>query len=66
MRIVLNGEEREATGNVTVLSLLEEIRLRTGRVAVEVNGAVVPRGDFESTVLAENDRIEIVCFVGGG
>jgi sulfur carrier protein len=36
------------------------------RVAVEVNLALVPRGEHDRRVLAEHDRLEVVTFVGGG
>jgi sulfur carrier protein len=66
MTIVLNGEAREAAPGATVMALLETLRLGPARVAVEVNGAILPRGDFGRCTLRENDRVEIVQFVGGG
>ena len=49
-----------------LLALLEERGLRSDRVAVERNGAIVPRAEFAATVLEAGDRLEIVRFVGGG
>jgi thiamine biosynthesis protein ThiS len=37
-----------------------------GRVAVEINLAVIERDAFGRTSLQEGDRVEIVSFVGGG
>jgi sulfur carrier protein len=66
MTIVLNGERRETPGGTSVLGLLETIGLSPGRVAVEVNGRVTRREDFAGALLREDDRIEVVQFVGGG
>ncbi|HEV8701262.1 MAG TPA: sulfur carrier protein ThiS [Candidatus Polarisedimenticolia bacterium] len=66
MTIVLNGERREAPGGISVLALLETIGLSPGRVAVEINGRVTRRGEFAGALLREDDRVEVVQFVGGG
>lgn len=50
----------------TVLALLCARGLDPARVAVERNGRIVPRAEFGSTDLKEDDRLEIVAFVGGG
>jgi thiamine biosynthesis protein ThiS len=66
MTIVLNGEPHEAPRGATVQALLETIGLAPGRVAVEVNGRIASREDFARALLRENDRVEVVHFVGGG
>ncbi|HEU4400947.1 MAG TPA: sulfur carrier protein ThiS [Candidatus Polarisedimenticolia bacterium] len=66
MTIQLNGKGYEAPTGITVLGLLESIGLAPGRAAVEVNGRVLRREDFRRVSLAENDRVEVVHFVGGG
>ncbi|MCC6524746.1 MAG: sulfur carrier protein ThiS [Polyangiaceae bacterium] len=66
MDITVNGEPLEVPAGATVRSLIEQLGLRTGPVAVERNGEVVPRAAHASTPLAADDRLEIVHFVGGG
>lgn len=66
MRIVVNGEEREIAEGVTIATLIELLQLPPGRMAVERNREVVPRGRHADTVLREGDRLELVRFVGGG
>ena len=66
MQIMLNGESREIVEGLTVAGLLQELRLTTGRIAVEINQQIVPRAEHASTTLAEGDKLEIVSFVGGG
>jgi len=65
MNIDLNGK-RTATQARTVEALIEELEIRPGMVAVEVNLKVIRKCDYSSTEVAEGDRVEIVNFVGGG
>lgn len=46
--------------------LLEKLDLPTERIAVEVNKDVVRKKDWESVKISDEDKIEIVHFVGGG
>jgi sulfur carrier protein len=64
--IMLNGESRELADNTTVQDLLETEGLADRRVAVEVNGEIVPRGRHAAHVLMVGDRVEIVHALGGG
>lgn len=63
--IVLNGEPRAVAPGTTVEMLLAELGLK-GRLAVEVNDAVVPRSEHAVRRLAAGDRVEIVHAIGGG
>ncbi|WP_462115942.1 sulfur carrier protein ThiS [Lysobacter xanthus] len=65
-RVFLNGQPRELPSGTDVLALLEQEGLATRRVAVEVNGEIVPRGRHAGHRLAEGDRVEIVHALGGG
>ncbi len=65
MHIQVNGEARETTA-ATILALVEELGLDIRKVAVERNLEIVPRSLHGETALAEDDRIEVVQFVGGG
>ena len=66
MRLRVNGLSREVPEGSTVASLLEGLELGPERVAVERNGAIVPKPEYDATPLAEGDRLEVVQFVGGG
>ncbi|HMK61737.1 MAG TPA: sulfur carrier protein ThiS [Dissulfurispiraceae bacterium] len=65
MNILLNGESKQ-TKCKTVSELLNELDIRLGRVAVEVNLQIIRKTDYESHQLSEGDIVEIVNFVGGG
>ncbi len=66
MTIRLNGEPFEIAGPVTISILLAELKIDPRIVAVEHNVVVVKRQQYETTMIAEGDEIEIVRFVGGG
>ena len=65
MKVFVNGEPREVT-ETTLAGLVTELDLPVARIAVELNRDVVRRSDWDSTMLKDDDRIEIVHFVGGG
>jgi thiamine biosynthesis protein ThiS len=64
--IVLNGEPRKMSEGQSVADLLRELGLDPRQVAVERNREVVPRAQHGQTVLADDDQLEVVTFVGGG
>ncbi|MDH4262101.1 MAG: sulfur carrier protein ThiS [Spirochaetia bacterium] len=66
--MIVNGEKLSIdtiTGN-SLISLLEYYKLSPGRVAIEINGNVIKKIDYNQTIINENDVIEIIHFVGGG
>ncbi|SOD53339.1 thiamine biosynthesis protein ThiS [Pseudoxanthomonas wuyuanensis] len=66
MNIQLNGQSRQIPAASTLSTLLLQEGLAERRVAVEVNGEIVPRGLHGSHALHEGDRVEIVHALGGG
>ncbi len=66
IQITLNGEARSIDSGLSVDGLLSELGLSRERIAVELNRRVVPRKDWDARILLDEDRVEIVHFVGGG
>lgn len=64
--IHLNGKSQEVPEGLTLSGLLEALKLPADRVAVELNLAIVPRGQWSRTAIHAGDRLEVVHFVGGG
>jgi sulfur carrier protein len=64
--ISVNGETRDTHAGATVIDLLRELELDHGRVAIERNLEILPRGQWPATQVQAGDRYEIVQFVGGG
>lgn len=65
MNIVINGQDHK-TDAPTVTALLDELDIKSGGVAVELNMSVIKKIDYEAATLSEGDQVEIVNFVGGG
>ena len=66
MQIVLNGEPRTVPAGTSAANVIELLALGGRRVAVEVNGEIVPRSRHAEHELKTGDRVEIVHAVGGG
>jgi sulfur carrier protein len=64
--VQLNGETYSLSGDAHIGALIERLKLKRGRVAVEVNQVVVPKADWDSVEIRPGDKVEIVNFVGGG
>ncbi len=63
--VKINGEEKNAVRK-TVAEYLIKSGYDLKRVAVEINGDILPKSQYESTFLHDGDSVEIVSFVGGG
>ena len=66
MKITVNGEGKEIPEGLTVSTLLEYLGIHSDRVAIEYNLRVLPRPQWNATLIQPDDRFEIVHFVGGG
>lgn len=66
LRLTVNGEPREFAPPLDIPALLVAEGLGERRVAVEVNGGIVPRSRHPGFALADGDRVEIVHALGGG
>ncbi|MGH8272316.1 MAG: sulfur carrier protein ThiS, partial [Gammaproteobacteria bacterium] len=56
----------ELAATETVADLVSSLDLADGRIAVEINGAVVPKSEHERRQFAENDQVEFIAAIGGG
>jgi len=65
MNIIINGESQASSAD-TLSALVDQLGMKSDRVAVELNRKIVPRDRWAETRLAEGDQLEIVHFVGGG
>ena len=61
----INGENFEIAGK-TVAEYLEETDYDPKRIAVELNGEIVPKSQYAQKALKNGDSLEVVSFVGGG
>lgn len=63
--IKINGDSVDAEGK-SIKEYLLEAGYDTNRIAVELNGDILPKSQYESTYLSDGDSVEVVSFVGGG
>ncbi len=66
LEIVANGQPREVPAGTTLEGFIESLDLGSSRLAVERNGAIVPRESYSEVVLRAGDCLEVVTLVGGG
>jgi sulfur carrier protein len=66
MHIVVNGEPSEVSDNLSLAELVAGLRLGGQRLAIELNGDIVPRSRWPEVRLHAGDRAEIVRAIGGG
>ena len=66
MKVTVNGEVHEHQGDGTIEALLEELSANPAHTALVINGEVVRSSEWDSTILNENDEVEMLVFVGGG
>ena len=66
IEITVNGSAMRVPAGASVADLLERLRVSTPRVAVERNREILPKSQYDVTVLAEGDTFEVVELVGGG
>jgi sulfur carrier protein len=65
-KIQLNGKKVTIKSNYSILDLLKKYKLANKKVAVEHNGMIIPKANLKKKILKNNDKIEIVHFIGGG
>ena len=66
IEVIINGQLRSFAAPLNVSGLLNQLELAGKRIALERNGEIVPRGQFDTVELADGDALEIVVAVGGG
>ncbi|MFH1877668.1 MAG: sulfur carrier protein ThiS [Candidatus Omnitrophota bacterium] len=66
MLIEINGKEHILGGVFTLKELIEDKGFDTGKIVVEYNHEIIPAEKWPRINIKDNDRIEILSFVGGG
>ncbi len=64
--MTVNGKSILLEHCYTLEQYLNEKQYQQNRIAVEINGNIIPKSKYQTTILKQNDTIEIVSFVGGG
>ena len=65
-KIQLNGKKISIKSNFSIHDLLKKYKLTNKKVAIEYNGTIVSKVNYKKKYLKDNDKVEIVHFIGGG
>ncbi len=66
MNLIINGQEQNVENIHSIVDLIQHMQLENKRIAVELNGTIVPKSAHALTFLSDGDALEIVVAVGGG
>jgi len=64
--MIINGKQFKLIRSISLVDFLRNENYDLERIAVEKNGNIVSKQSFEKEILTDDDKIEIVQFVGGG
>ena len=65
-KIQLNGKKVSIKPKATIYELLKKFKLNNKKVAIEHNGIIIPKSNYKKKYLKNNDKLEVVYFIGGG
>lgn len=65
IKLIINGKNEE-TEKSSILDMLKSKNVDPEKVVVELNGKILKKADLENIILNENDKLEVIRFVGGG
>ena len=65
-KIQLNGKKISVKPKATIYDLLKKFKLNNKKVAIEHNGIIIPKSNYKKKYLKNNDKLEVVHFIGGG
>lgn len=66
MNIIVNGEEISTPESTTVEILLNNLEIKDKVMAVAINMEIVKKDKWETHIIEEGDKLELLHFVGGG
>ena len=65
-KIQLNGKKISIKSKFSIQDLLKKYKLINKKIAVELNGTIISKVNYKKKKLKNNDKVEIVHFIGGG
>ena len=66
IKIKLNGKISVITNNLSLLAYIKKLKIPLNKVAIELNHEIMDKNKLSKIKLKNNDKIEIVHFIGGG
>ena len=65
-KIQLNGLPYEINEGTNLNELLNKLKIKKNKIAIEINGEIVEKNKYPNLILNKGDKVEIVKFIGGG
>ena len=62
----INGKEMDLGNDITVNEVIEKLELSVETVVVEINKEIIPKNEYGSKRVKQDDNVVLVSFVGGG
>lgn len=66
MKVLINGKEEYIEYEMSIFELLKKKDIRPEVVTVELNGKIIERKDYQTSIVKDGDKLEFVYFMGGG
>ena len=66
INLTLNGVKTRIKSDTSLFELVKTKQINPDVIVIEHNLNIIPKAEWAETILKENDRVEIICFVGGG
>ena len=66
IKIKINGKISTINENLSLSTFLKELKIPLKKVAIELNLEIIDKNKINKIKLKQNDKIEIVHFIGGG
>lgn len=66
MHITCNGKQQLIDNSTTLYDLLRELNLAPDTIVAEINNKIIDRDQYDTMRLTEDDKVELIRFVGGG
>jgi len=66
MNLIVNGEKKEFNDNSTLQAVINELQVEDKVMAAAVNMEIVKKNEWNNYIVRNDDKLELLQFVGGG
>ena len=66
INVYINGEKKLISISSNLSDVLKNFEIDASKIAIEINKKVIPKSLYKNTLIKNEDKIEIVQFIGGG
>ena len=66
MKITVNSEKKDVEKSISLAELIKFLKIDEIAIVAEVSGKIIAPNEYNSTILQEEENVELIRFVGGG